>query len=169
MTSTGKRIRFLWNKFADKNYRASFLHSRIRSSIAAQIFFIRESRGWTQADLAEKASTKQPAISRMEKGQGALTIRSLQAVADAFDVGLEVRFVPLSHIIEDAVLGRIEENIPAFENDFPAKLATVPASASLPSARVSFSQSKNSARDTNRSSAPASLNRFEHRLAHAGI
>lgn len=137
MRETGKRIKILWEKFADKAYRDSFLKSRLRNSVAAQVFFIRDSRGWSQAELAKKVGTQQPAISRIEKGQGAFSIRSLEAIANAFDVGLEIRFVPFSHIAQNVVNGRIEEYVPPFTDDQPEALVSIPEPSALPYARVS--------------------------------
>lgn len=138
MRDTGKRIRYLWKKFASRKYREGFLKSRLHSSVASQIYFIRESRGWTQSELAEKAGTKQPAISRMEKGQGALSVRSLEAIANAFDVGLEIRFVPFSHLARDAAYGRIEEYVQPFTDDLPDWLVDVPNAGTLPANRISY-------------------------------
>ena len=134
------KIKALWKRLSAPVYRAQFLHSRIRSSLAAQIYFIRESRRWTQSDLAERAGTKQPAISRIEKGEGALSLKTLEALAKAFDVGLEIRFVPHSAILEDAVYGRIERFVPPYEGDIPDALALVNSGwGSIPRARYSTS------------------------------
>jgi transcriptional regulator with XRE-family HTH domain len=131
---TGK-IKALWKRFSDKEYRDAFFSSRLRSSVAAQIYFIRESRKWTQSELAEKAGTGQPAISRIERGSASLSVRSLEAIAKAFDVGLCIRFIPHSEIAEDAVFGRLEAYVPPFADDIPDAPGVPPLAPALPPMR----------------------------------
>jgi transcriptional regulator with XRE-family HTH domain len=127
MKKASGKIKTLWKMFADREFRHAFMDSHIRESIAAQVFFIRENRKWTQADLAELASTKQPAISRIEKGEARLSLASLQAIASAFDVALQVKFVPFSALLEEIEEGRPERYVPPFSDDMPAGLAEVTA------------------------------------------
>jgi ribosome-binding protein aMBF1 (putative translation factor) len=53
----------------------------------------REKKGITQAELARKMGTKQPALSRLERGgfSGA-TVETLKKIADALDMRLIVKF-----------------------------------------------------------------------------
>lgn len=46
----------------------------------------------SQTQLAKLVGTKQPAISRLEKGDGNITINTLHRVADALNVDLEISF-----------------------------------------------------------------------------
>ncbi|TAN40857.1 MAG: helix-turn-helix domain-containing protein [Nitrospirae bacterium] len=52
----------------------------------------REKKGITQAELAKKMGTKQPALSRLERGgfSGA-TVETLKKIADALDMRLVVK------------------------------------------------------------------------------
>jgi transcriptional regulator with XRE-family HTH domain len=47
----------------------------------------------SQAELAERAGTKQPAIARLESGRVVPRLELLQKIADALGMRLEVRFV----------------------------------------------------------------------------
>jgi ribosome-binding protein aMBF1 (putative translation factor) len=53
----------------------------------------REKKGITQAELARKMGTKQPALSRLERGGFAgATVETLKKIADALDMRLVVKF-----------------------------------------------------------------------------
>lgn len=54
---------------------------------------IRKSKGWSQADLAEVADTTQPSISRVERGDGAVTLKMLRRAADALGVPVYMLFL----------------------------------------------------------------------------
>ena len=123
------KLKTVSEKFADRAYRYAYVESHLREAIASQVFFIRESRKLTQSELADLAGTKQPAISRIEKGEASLSIKSLEAIARAFDVALSVRFVPFSEIADEVVDGRIEAYVPPFYDDRPAALEAESASS----------------------------------------
>ncbi|MBL3587651.1 helix-turn-helix transcriptional regulator [Rhodovulum sulfidophilum] len=53
---------------------------------------IRRSQGLSQADLAELAGVEQPTISRIERGNDAVTLRVLRQVAMALGVSLSDLF-----------------------------------------------------------------------------
>ena len=69
--------------------------TNLRYMVAMQIKAMRDSRGWSQDELAEKASLKVSDIARMENPKGGnLSIDKIKQVAKACDVGLLVSFVP---------------------------------------------------------------------------
>jgi transcriptional regulator with XRE-family HTH domain len=71
--------------------------SEVSSNIAAQINTMREDRGWTQTELAERAGMAQARISLLEDPDyERASLTTLKRIASAFDVGLAVRFVPFS-------------------------------------------------------------------------
>lgn len=85
----------------DKTVRHKLAKALLRVSIAYQIREMRLSRGWSQAQLAAKISTKQSAIARLERPYGKLpAISTLRAIAKAFDVGLLVGFTSWSEFIK---------------------------------------------------------------------
>lgn len=79
----------------DPEIREHTVESQIKIGIPFQIRAIREKRGWTQEDLAQKIGTTQNTISRLENPRtGKPTIKTLLRLAHAYDVALLVRFVP---------------------------------------------------------------------------
>jgi transcriptional regulator with XRE-family HTH domain len=86
-----------------KEYRDAYVGSQIRMTLPLQIRGLRKSLGedWTQRKLAERAGMAQPRISELETpGERKLTIETLLRLASAFDVALQVRFVPFSELID---------------------------------------------------------------------
>lgn len=85
----------------DHEQRHLHVASQIRVAIPLQVRAMRESRGWTQTCLAEKLGTTQNAISRLENpASGKPNIGTLERLAEAFDVGLLVRFAPFSEFVK---------------------------------------------------------------------
>ena len=62
-----------------------------------QIARLRILRGLTQAQLAEKAGTKQPSIARLENGSSLPSISFLTKLAEALDAKLEINLVSNAH------------------------------------------------------------------------
>ncbi len=84
-----------------KRARARLIESNLAETIAFQIRATRDARGMTQANLARDAGMTQNNISRMESEEyGKHSITSLKRIAEAFDVALDVRFVPYSQYID---------------------------------------------------------------------
>jgi transcriptional regulator with XRE-family HTH domain len=85
----------------EKAYRDAYVASQIRMTLPLQVRGLRKRREWTQPELAEHAGMAQPRISELEKpGERRLTIETLLRLASAFDVALQVRFVPFSELID---------------------------------------------------------------------
>lgn len=47
-------------------------------------------RGWSQSQLADAIGSRQPVISRLERGEGNPSVRTLQRIAEAFDLSVHV-------------------------------------------------------------------------------
>ena len=89
-------------KFSEKAYRQGYVSVHLRRGIARQIQIIREQRGWTQQDLAEKANKTQNTVSRWEDpSYGKFTINTLIELGSALDVALVVKFVPFSQYFDE--------------------------------------------------------------------
>lgn len=116
---TGQKIKSIWKRLAHKSYRDSFVESRLSNNLSFQIYHMRESRKWTQDDLATHAGMKQPAISRLERSIGSASLATLRKIASAFDVAVVVRFVPFSRFLEDAVSDPIDQKVQSFADDGP--------------------------------------------------
>jgi transcriptional regulator with XRE-family HTH domain len=55
---------------------------------------LRQKRGMTQADLARAIGTRQANVSRLERFDANLTLATLEKVADALGVNLQIDLVP---------------------------------------------------------------------------
>jgi transcriptional regulator with XRE-family HTH domain len=92
----------LVEQLRDKEYRDAFVASQIRIGLPMQCRALRESREWTQPQLAEAAGMSQPRISEIERpGERKLNLETLLRLASAYDVALQVRFVPFSEFVDD--------------------------------------------------------------------
>ena len=117
--NTDKRKQNLIKELKNKEYRDAFVSEHIDAGIPFQIKAIREQRGWTQKQLGENVHEvmKQEAISRLEDpNYASLTLSTLKKLASAFDVGLMVRFVPISDLAKWE-LGLTSESLKAVSFD----------------------------------------------------
>lgn len=88
-------------KLRDPEYRKAFVASQINVGIPFQIRALLKARGMTQDWLAKKTGMLQPRISGlMTPGKTHPNIETLRRVAEAFDCGLAVRFVPFAELAE---------------------------------------------------------------------
>jgi len=88
-------------KLKDKEYRDAFVVSHINNVIPFQIRTLREQREFSQEELARLTGKQQEAVSRLENpNYERYTLATLKELASAFDVGLVVRFVPISKLVE---------------------------------------------------------------------
>lgn len=86
-----------------KEARHGFIEEAIRSRLTAQIHAIRQEQGWDLRTFAEKLGKKLSWAYRLEDpNESVPTIPTLLEVAEAFDVGLDVRFRRFSELLEDA-------------------------------------------------------------------
>jgi len=91
----------LWEKMRNKTYRDNFVGANVSTGIAAQLVTMRESRGWQQKEVAEKAGMAPARISVMENpSYDKFTLSTLKRLASTFDVALIVRFVPFSELVD---------------------------------------------------------------------
>jgi transcriptional regulator with XRE-family HTH domain len=124
----------LKQEFVDKIYRHSYAEEFLNSSIATQIKVLREQRKWRQADLAVAAEMKQSVISRLENvNYSSWSIKSLQKLAEAFDVVLTVKFERFRNLVLDAQdFSRKKLEVPEFESDPFFKPAGTPERLQTP-------------------------------------
>ena len=89
----------LWEKLQEKKYCDSFVEGQIKTGLPFQIRAMRNTRGWTQADLGRRVGMPQAIISRIENpDSGHASLKTFLRVASAFDVALIVRFAPYSEL-----------------------------------------------------------------------
>lgn len=103
----------------DKATRDAFVSSQISIPIAFQISALRQQRGWTQKQLAEKAGMLQPRINTLERPSGSEpNLRTLKRLASAFDVALIVRFASFSEVLKWAEEFSPDTfEVPSFDKD----------------------------------------------------
>jgi len=102
MTIANKREQ-IWQSLSDPGYRHQFAEEEVNVGIAFQIRSLRNRQKLTQAELAELLGDKkkQPLLSAWENpNYGKYTLGTLRDLAKAFDVGLLVRFVPFSTLVD---------------------------------------------------------------------
>ena len=118
MSRITEKIENLWRKFQSREYREAYVDSRLDTSVAFQVAAMREDRGWTQTELAQKMDAQQPFVSRIERGDS-ITLNSIKRIAAAFGVAVEVTFVPFSEFAKCVATDRLDRHVAAFEDDFP--------------------------------------------------
>lgn len=97
-------VKQLAGEFKDGEYAHSYMTENANMRIAAQVRAIRQQRGWSQNELATRAGMAQERISKIESGDfQSLTLKTLRAIAKAFDIHLLATFVPFSAAILDFV------------------------------------------------------------------
>jgi transcriptional regulator with XRE-family HTH domain len=80
-------------KFLSESYRASYLDSYVKGSIAYQIQALREKTGLNQTKFGELIGQPQSVVSRLEDTEyGGVNINTLLKIANRLGVGLQVRF-----------------------------------------------------------------------------
>lgn len=93
----------LAKKFREsREYRNEFFRKRAKGEIAMQIRKLRELRKLRQIDLANQATMKQSAVSRIEQAEySGWTFRTLMKVAEALDARLKITFQPMEEVIAE--------------------------------------------------------------------
>lgn len=130
---TTLKERQLFESFQEKEYRDSYVDEHISLGLAYQIRALREKYGWTQNELAERTGKRQETISQLENPDyGSYTLKTLKALASAFDVALLVSFVSFNELI-----GRIANLTPeliappGYEEERQMSFAEVEGSSSI--------------------------------------
>lgn len=91
----------LLTELEDKEYRDAFVEGHIRTGAAYQIRALRNARNWSQDELGRRVDTSQSVIARLENPDyGKFSLSTLAKLASAFDVGLLVRFVSFSELLD---------------------------------------------------------------------
>lgn len=121
------RLQKLLTGLRDKARRALFVETQIETLIPFQIRAMREARGWTQKQLATRSGMGQGRISVLESlgYEGAVNVKTLVKLAEAFDVGLIVRFAPFSEIAQwSTKLSKEHHVVPDFDSEWKAATET---------------------------------------------
>ena len=101
MSNQNKRSDIIDRLRRGRTAREQFTASHISKTVAFQLRATRDKLGWSQERLAKEAGMNQNAISRLESPvYGKPTLTTLKRLAKAMDVGLIVRFVPFSEMVD---------------------------------------------------------------------
>lgn len=112
--------RDLLDSLRDKEFRDALKLENVYTGVCFQIRAIREQQHLSQRKLGALAEMAQERISILEdpNAETKPTINTLLRVADALDVGLDVRFVPFSKVIDRSVHTDMRElEVPKFEDE----------------------------------------------------
>lgn len=91
----------LLEQLKDKKYREAFVSEIIDTGIPFQIRALRKQRKLSQKEMSEKIGMKQERISVLEDpNYGKLTLSTLKKIASSLDIGLLVKFVPISDLVK---------------------------------------------------------------------
>lgn len=94
-----ERSRKISKLISDSATRVSYTKASVGVNVASQIRALRRRRGMTQKALAEAAGMKQSRISAVETPGYQISVETLVRLAAAFEVGLQVKFVPYSEML----------------------------------------------------------------------
>jgi predicted transcriptional regulator len=75
---------------ADQEVRAEYEALESEFRLIRSIISRRNELNLSQEELARLVGTKQPGISRLERGDGNITINTLRRIADALDADLDI-------------------------------------------------------------------------------
>jgi len=149
--------RTLREELEDEEYRYAYAEDYLNTHIAAQIRVLREQRGMTQQDLADKIGTKQAGVSRLENvNYSSWKTQTLKRIARALGVRLSITFETFGTLLQEAAgfrrgsLERLEfANDPAFATASLGRVVSVlePSQSSWQSAAGAGDASQ--AQDTN--------------------
>jgi transcriptional regulator with XRE-family HTH domain len=91
-----------WTQLAEsKEFRDEFSALQLKRGVAFQVRALLKQRGWTQAELAERANLTQGVVSRAQNPDyGNLTINTINRIAAGFDVAFLGRFVPFGELVD---------------------------------------------------------------------
>ncbi len=81
---------------ADPEVQAAYQELAPRFAVVRQLIALREQRGWSQRELADRAGMKQPQLARLETGQVEPKLDTLQRLAQAMGCEVHVSFQPAS-------------------------------------------------------------------------
>jgi len=88
MTTTFKQLKT--KALKDPAVKAEYDALSPEYQVVKTIISHRLKRGWSQTELAEAVGSRQPVISRLERGGSNPSLQTLQRIAKALDLSLQV-------------------------------------------------------------------------------
>ncbi len=104
---------------ANKEYREAYAEDFLNTWVATQIKVLREQRGMTQQELAEKIGTQQAGVSRLENvNYSAWKTETLRKIARALGARLKITFETYGSLLDEADhFSRESLQCPDFDHD----------------------------------------------------
>ncbi|MBI3739786.1 MAG: helix-turn-helix transcriptional regulator [Chloroflexi bacterium] len=84
----------------DLEYQKTERELKVILDLADDVLRLRMKKGWSQAELAQQAGTKQANISRLESGLSNPSINFLQKIAKALDTNISLKFEGYSPVVD---------------------------------------------------------------------
>jgi ribosome-binding protein aMBF1 (putative translation factor) len=94
MTERGEWKSIRDRRLAEPGAAEAYEATRLAYQLGRSVRELREQKGWSQSQLADAAGMTQSAVARFEAGGTVPTLAVLERLARAFDLELDVRFVP---------------------------------------------------------------------------
>ena len=88
---------FRKEQLQDPEFREYYLNMKVSSDIAKAIVAGRLCRNLTQKELSLVTGITQSDISRAERCEGNLTLRTLQRIAKGLDMVIDIKLVPIEN------------------------------------------------------------------------
>ena len=63
---------------------------QLRDRIGLRVATLRKMRGWSQQKMADRAGLQRTHVSRIEAGKYAVTFETIQAIAEALDMTVDI-------------------------------------------------------------------------------
>jgi transcriptional regulator with XRE-family HTH domain len=107
---------------ADPEYRHAWNLENVYTGVCFQIRALREQRDWSQTALGKSAKMAPERISILEDPNADTkpTLNTLLRIANACDVGLDVRFVPYGTVIDRSTKTDLKAlQVPSFTEELP--------------------------------------------------
>lgn len=123
----------LLSEFQNPEYRRAYVEDFQNTAIATQIKVLREQRGWSQADLAQRCEMAQSRISLLENvNYSSWSVSTLRRIAAAFDVVLNITFVSFENYAKEiAAFSRAALEVLSF-GEGPVPIRHIYASEAFP-------------------------------------
>jgi transcriptional regulator with XRE-family HTH domain len=134
--------RDILNSLKDREFRAAWNLENVYTTICFQLRALREQRDMSQGAFGKAVKPKmaQERISILEdpNAESKPTLNTLLRLADAADVGLEVRFVPFSAVLSRSVHTDMRElEVDSFVDELPSLEEQIAFEAFLESLKAS--------------------------------
>ncbi len=88
MVTTFRKLKI--KALTNKDVRVAYNALGPEYEVVKTIIKHRHKRGWSQAELAEAVGSRQPVISRLERGEGNPSLQTLHKIANALNLSLQV-------------------------------------------------------------------------------